>query len=500
MADNNNLVQHIIKTIIPEITPDELAQLAESAVLRDVMVQAIDTLINQHQQLKIDADSLLIRKKALSVFIQPYTLPIQYWFNLKSQDQLSMSLTNSNQSNNMTFNSDKSSNSICVPRFQVANMKVGEYYATPIEIKAVAEHIDIIIDQVTITNANLNLKYNKLTQSIEGTPQQAGSFSLGIHWYVPGYEATVSQIELIVNPDPNSLWKDLPAPASDPYFKSSLDYKFIQTEQFKLAAASRRGRSHAHIGSFRDDDFYLDSLSNGWNIAIVADGAGSAANSRKGSQLVVNTIGNFIKAQLCHDQQADLLADVSDWGQAAMQRVGLTFKTWFRDAAILAIKTIEEEANSAANPVKSYSTTVLVAVTLKVADELFCATFSVGDGAIAAYSLTGNIRLLGSVDSGEYAGQTRFLDNMVMRDSDFYNRIRIGKWRGVSHLLLMTDGISDPKFETDFQLNNTEQWHQFIGEIAPMLADDTDPALALLEWMKFASPGNHDDRTLIVLW
>ena len=64
----------------------------------------------------------------------------------------------------------------------------------------------------------------------------------------------------------------------------------------------------------------------------------------------------------------------------------------------------------------------------------------------------------------------------------------------------MTDGISDPKFETDFQLNNKDKWIQLIDELNPHLATPMNPAKALLDWMKFPSPGHHDDRTLVVIW
>lgn len=85
---------------------------------------------------------------------------------------------------------------------------------------------------------------------------------------------------------------------------------------------------------------------------------------------------------------------------------------------------------------------------LRIDDELFAA-FWMGDGAIAAYGPAGKVRVLGIPDSGEYAGQTRFLDESAVNDIEFNRRIIIGKWSEISHLILMTDGVSDPKFETD---------------------------------------------------
>jgi serine/threonine protein phosphatase PrpC len=60
-----------------------------------------------------------------------------------------------------------------------------------------------------------------------------------------------------------------------------------------MLAASQRGRSHAHKGDAREDDFFI-ATGEGWCIAIVADGAGSAKYSRYGSQLICHTIGQFL--------------------------------------------------------------------------------------------------------------------------------------------------------------------------------------------------------------
>ncbi|EPB8646391.1 protein phosphatase 2C domain-containing protein, partial [Escherichia coli] len=79
----------------------------------------------------------------------------------------------------------------------------------------------------------------------------------------------------------------------------------------------------------------------------------------------------------------------------------------FKQAATLAVNSIQNEAICAEQPVKSYSTTLLATVALRTDKELFAAAFWLGDGAIGAYSPSGKVRILGNPDSGEYAGQTR---------------------------------------------------------------------------------------------
>ena len=77
-------------------------------------------------------------------------------------------------------------------------------------------------------------------------------------------------------------------------------------------------------------------------------------------------------------------------------------------------------------------------------------------------------------------------------------------------LFLMTDGVSDPMFETDANLQSIEKWHHLAedelkgqgGEQAKILDSDTaeNKANKMLEWLNFWSVGNHDDRTIIAVY
>jgi hypothetical protein len=53
-----------------------------------------------------------------------------------------------------------------------------------------------------------------------------------------------------------------------------------------IVIASKRGRNHANVEFFRDDDFLLSKFQRNWlSILSVSDGAGSANLSRQGSKL-----------------------------------------------------------------------------------------------------------------------------------------------------------------------------------------------------------------------
>ena len=69
-------------------------------------------------------------------------------------------------------------------------------------------------------------------------------------------------------------------------------------------------------------------------------------------------------------------------------------------------------------------------------------------------------------------------------------------------LFLMTDGVSDPRFETDARLARPGDWHALWTELqAKLQLDDAAPGQdqQLLDWLDFWSPGNHDDRTIALV-
>ena len=122
-----------------------------------------------------------------------------------------------------------------------------------------------------------------------------------------------------------------------------------------------------------------------------------------------------------------------------------------------------------------------------------------GDGAIAAYGPRGKVRLMGTPDGGEFAGQTRFLDRAALNDQGFAKRIGIGRFADLTAIFLMTDGVSDPRFETDRGLTEAHNWDALWDELQPILSG-ANPAPDLCEWLHFFTAGHHDDRTLAVLW
>ncbi|HAV9203443.1 TPA: protein phosphatase 2C domain-containing protein [Escherichia coli] len=381
----------------------------------------------------------------------------------------------------------------------IPNARAGERFSSPVAI-VLDEGQQATVRDVVFPR-NIGLTFDKEHKLLTGTPTENGDIELSVLWSCASHDECETKQLFIVNPDPRSLWKVVEPPADASYPKSHLDAAGLVRGDIRIAAASRRGRSHEHAGSFRDDDFYINHCQEtGWSVMLVADGAGSAVNSREGSRIAVQTAGDYLFNQLGGLKGVHLKQHITAWEGSDQQATIKAMLHHFKQAATLAVNSIQNEAICAEQPVKSYSTTLLATVALRTDKELFAAAFWLGDGAIGAYSPSGKVRILGNPDSGEYAGQTRFLDQSIIADPSFSGRISVGKWNDVSHLILMTDGVSDPLFETDNGLRSDEKWTRLLDELIPVLTDASIAPERLGDWLNFFSTGNHDDRTIAVLW
>jgi hypothetical protein len=389
----------------------------------------------------------------------------------------------------------------CRATFHLPNAKVGQQYNGKLEGKDANGKTVVICD--AILSAATGLAFDRQSSEVRGTPAVDGDHKVAIRWTTDNVIISSDECILIVNPDPRNLWKIIEPPLGDPYYKPNTDDVLLVTPNYKIAAASRRGRSHEHVGSFRDDDYFVKhDEASGWSVLIVADGAGSAKSSRWGSKLAVEATGSHILSQLTGAFGSQMTQALAGWSTdmtVASKSMSAPFYLLFQEASKLAVQAIESEAQSKGVPSKDYSTTLLATVVRRDGNDTFLATFWMGDGAIAAYGPREKVRLMGTPDSGEFAGQTRFLDRAALNDQGFGKRLGLGRYSGLAAVILMTDGISDPRFETDNGLADAANWDALWDEINPHLTA-ADPASSLVEWLNFFTPGHHDDRTIAVLW
>lgn len=362
---------------------------------------------------------------------------------------------------------------------------------------------------------------------LSGRPVKAGDYTVKLRYNtIEGMEASELTIPIAFNPNPRDLWKSIPTDPNIQYYKEDTESAYVKVEgdadnypKKDIVAASQRGRSHAQEGKARDDHFALYHCPDSdWYIIAVADGAGSAKYSRKGSEIACNTaVEHCIEQLLDNPDFESAIAEFEADKQNPSKRSVLTkhvIDIVYRGAtkAHEAIKRVAD-ANEDFK-LKDFATTLMFAICKKYEFGWFIASFWVGDGAICLYDENaGTAKLLGTPDEGEFSGQTRFLTMPdIFRDPEVYQkRLRMSIVPDFTALFLMTDGVSDPMFETDKNLNDFAKWKEFYRQLqngfpeddiqGVDLSDNNESAKnQLLDWLNFWSSGNHDDRTLAILY
>ena len=413
-------------------------------------------------------------------------------------------------------------NAVNATPITLPNGRVGEDYNVSVPFK-----IENIEDYTIEGLEELGLTFTKTEEgfSISGTAQpedkKGGDFPLILRYTrkgaIEGEQPKVRKLNLILNPDPRTLWKDISTPRDIEYFKEDSQMEYVKVEAVNdesrknIVAASQRGRSHAHEGKPRDDHFKLHYCKDTeWYIIAVADGAGSAKYSREGSRIACETVVKSCIESLSNDaefEQAIRSYNENQDSNEALRTVRNQAYQIMGRAALKAFNEIKTEAERKQAKTKDYATTMLLAICKKFDFGWAIGSFWVGDGAMCVYNeQTHTAEMLGMPDEGEFAGQTRFLTMPeIFNDREsFYNRFRIKIYPDFSALMLMTDGVSDPKFETDANLQNIDKWDALwndLKENGVELTDDNEKSQEqLLEWLNFWDRGNHDDRTIAILY
>lgn len=363
--------------------------------------------------------------------------------------------------------------------------------------------------------------------TLRGKPLQAGDFTLRLRYTtVEGEGESALDLPIAFNPDPRTLWNNVPTNPDIAYYKPDSEKEYVKVEAGEdgvpkkdMVAASQRGRSHAHEGRPRDDHFTLyHCRDSDWYIMAVADGAGSAKYSRKGSEVACKTVVEHCKSELIDNPEfeAAIRAYEAD-RENTEKRTDVTRRVIdiIYKGAVNAHNAVKRVADaSEEGRLKDFATTLMFAICKRYDFGWFIASFWVGDGAMCIYDAEAKTaKLLGTPDEGEFSGQTRFLTMPeIFHDKDVVSkRLRMAIVPDFTALYLMSDGVSDPMFETDRNLNDFSRWEAFHerllkgfpddGIAGVDLTDDNEKAAdQLLGWLDFWSPGNHDDRTIAILY
>ena len=398
-----------------------------------------------------------------------------------------------------------------------------------------------------IKNLDLvGLQFDDEKSCIYGVPSVANTIDIHIVFFNKNDENLLTDtkvVPFIVNADPKDLWLDKPSPTDSRFYKDeTLNYKSSFLDK-KIVVSSKRGRSHAHNGTFRDDDFLVKALPDDWSIVTVADGAGSAKYARAGSKYACNhIIESFDKEEVLQELSQKVTqyftsesseSIENDKGETESKDVSLSKDVSFEDEVIssdvedLKIKnksfiinllyknvrelhdSLSKYAESEEVALKDLHTTLIFTLVKKFSFGYVILSFGVGDCPINVINKDGSVQLLNFLDVGESSGATRFMTmHEIFSRPDMVNRFGLNCFEDFSKLFLMTDGIYDPKFVVESKLENVESWKNFLrdldgendDEIKVDFDDDTNIENQLSDWMDFWSKGNHDDRTLAIIY
>lgn len=388
------------------------------------------------------------------------------------------------------------------------NGRVGQQYSLYLDdVLTLPEHVALALEDDGETGLVLTED-----RCLQGELRGAGAAQLTVAGCnEEGLQVLLLTLRLAVIPSSRDLWQHLPSDTEALYAKPDEDAMRLSLDDgWEMAMASLRGRAHAHHGGQRDDHGVIAHTLSGWQLLIVADGAGSCEFSRKGSQLAATTAAETLGLALDEQEEGRMLEEavLAYWAsedrsmripQPLVQRLQSTVIT----AVYKAHLAIHQEAEQSGHPIKIFSTTLLLALHKATEKGHIVISFGIGDGAIAALERNGDVQLMNSIDSGAHAGQTRFLDSALFQDgAGLYQRLNVRMIPSLDALVLATDGVTDPKFASDRELHDSAAWRDFFASLAPALlsAPVEGGREPLLDYLSFFIERHHDDRTLAVLF
>jgi serine/threonine protein phosphatase PrpC len=404
---------------------------------------------------------------------------------------------------------------------------------------------------------DIGLTYDKDEDQIFGTPIANGDFKIKLKFRVKGENENSNlnekTINLIINADPKSLWQNIESDKSDKFWKEDNVSLHDKLGTKNIVVSSKRGRSHANVGSFRDDDFAFHHFEkSGWSVVAVSDGAGSAKNSRKGSEIACNEVVNYFEINFNNEIVANFDQLISNYyldsntavvepsieennatetiydveiennantdvvkavevKESSKLQISKFIYNYLGGCAKHVYNKLEDFANKNEFPLKELHSTLIFSIFKKYDFGFVILSFGVGDCPIAVINkdLT-DFKLMNWLDVGEFGGGTRFITMPEIFTSDkFSTRFGFKIIDDFSYLMLMTDGIYDAKFVVEANLEKLDKWKEFIEDLKGNNEDNAKVDFEkpndeienqLSTWMDFWSPGNHDDRTLAIIF
>lgn len=368
---------------------------------------------------------------------------------------------------------------------------------------------------VNHTLEEIGLHYFPDRHQISGVPQKSGSYDL--HFNVRAYnesgveEMSPCMLRLIVEDDYDFRIKDVDE--SDPYWKPDDDVCTIAVNsdgkkrlKKDIAAASKRGHKNIEKGKIREDDFYIRyDPKTRWYALAVADGAGKSKYSCKGSDIACSTaIESCLERLTAQSGKLKKLTIRYSWRKSdhvrkeIMRRLHEIIASSVTDA----YADIVDEATKFSRHPEDYATSLLMCICKKFEFGWLIGSFGAGDGAVCVYHKDNwYANLMGGC---EHQADKLFLTTPgILLPSELERRIRFTIVDDFSALFMMTNGVSNPKFDCQNDMPCFELWNRFWDDISGQVnfsGKINDIGEDLLKWLDFWTPGKYDDRTIAMIF
>ncbi len=242
---------------------------------------------------------------------------------------------------------------------------------------------------------------------------------------------------------------------------------------WRVIGASVQGVSHIKSGQPCQDAHAWAVLPDGTLIAVVADGAGSAALAEVGAQLAAKTAVNCLRRELIENA---LPVNEAAW------------RVLLFEGLKAARQRLEDEAQERGCALRDLAATLIVAV----ATAELAATAHVGDGA-AVLKTADELLLLAAPQMSEYVNETTFLVS-----ADYLQAAQFACWHGrVRQLALFTDGLQRLALQMPLQRPHAPFFAPLFQFAANAGADAEAQLAAFLHSPRIADRAD-DDLTLLL--
>ncbi len=363
-------------------------------------------------------------------------------------------------------------------------------------------------ERISLSDTSLSCQYNACDSSIaiygipSAIPDRPIAMAVDVSLDTRPVGCVVKHLDfetiLLTKPNPKWLWMSKPTNPADPYKIKNEENLFLNAGTWNIVAASKRGRLNAHDGYFRDNNFKIDYINETeWIIIAVSDGNASAKYSREGSMIACQVFWHTMREMLASTVVNTKLDTLEQLKREYALRNAVLY------AALQGQKEIATEALRVNACPRDYDTTLLGLVMKRYYSSWLIVTVGIGNGVVGLLEPDGVLNLLTTPDMGKFFGQTKYITMETVWKNDPFARTHVKNVSSSAVIMLMTDGVSDPKFGSNRNLRNPQLWKELWTDIRSHIPVDNPSdttAKKLGEWLDFWTKGCHDDRTIALLF